>query len=141
VRDTSSETLRAFEAFAHAQGAMYRGGDRGAVRQRLAPDVIWHVPGENAIAGDHRGRDAVMAYFARRRALAGGSMAILAGERLVSGDVVVQFADGELERDGERLSWRTVGVYRFEGEQVAEAWLIPLESASFDAIWAALGRA
>ena len=63
-------------------------------------------------------------------------MAILPKERLVSGDTVVQFADGRLERDGEPLSWRTVGVYRFEGERVAEAWLIPLESAAFDAIWA-----
>ena len=126
-------TLRAFEAFARAQSAMYRGGDREAVRERLAPDVVWHVPGESAIAGDHRGRDAVMAYFDRRRTLAGGAMTILPGARLVSGDVVVQLADGELERDGERLRWRTAGVYRFDGEQVAEAWLVPLELAAFDA--------
>ena len=80
-------TLRAFEAFARAQSAMYRGGDRDAVRELLAPDVVWHVPGESAIAGDHRGRDAVMAYFDRRRALAGGAMSILPGARLVSDDV------------------------------------------------------
>ena len=83
---------------------MYRGGDREAVRERLAPDVVWHVPGESAIAGDHRGRDAVMDYFDRRRALAGGAMTILPGARLVSDDVVVQLADGELERDGERCA-------------------------------------
>jgi uncharacterized protein len=128
-------TLRAFEAFARAQGAMYRGGDRDAVRERLTPEVIWHVPGDNAIAGDHRGRDAVMAYFDRRRALAGGAMTILPSERLIRDDTVVQFADGQLERDGERLRWRTVGVYRFDGERVAEAWLVPLESAAFDHIW------
>jgi ketosteroid isomerase-like protein len=134
---SDSATLRAFETFARAQGAMYRGEGRDAVRELLAPDVIWHVPGDNAIAGDYRGRDAVMAYFDRRRELAGGAMAILPGERLVSGDVVAQFADGELERDGERRRWRTAGVYRFRGEQVAEAWLIPLESAAFDEIWRA----
>lgn len=137
---TESATLHAFEAFAQAQGAMYRGGDRGAVRERLAPDVIWHVPGRSAIAGDHRGRDAVMDYFDRRRALAGGAMTIVAGERLVTGDVVIQRADGEIERDGERLRWRTVGVYRLDGQCVAEAWLIPLELTAFDEIWTALGR-
>ena len=130
--------LRAFEAFSRRQSEMYRGGDAGAVRDLLAPDVVWHVPGESAIAGDHRGRDAVMAYFERRRALAGGAMTIVAGERLVSDDVVVQLADGQIERDGEQQRWRTAGVYRFDGDRVAEAWLVPFELAAFDAIWKAL---
>jgi ketosteroid isomerase-like protein len=132
-----SETLLAFEAFARRQSAMYRGADLSGVRELLAPDVVWHVPGESAIAGDHRGRDAVLKYFERRRALAGGAMTIVPGERLVSGDVVVQLADGEI--DGTALRWRTVGVYRMDGEQVAEAWLIPVELAAFDEIWKPLG--
>jgi ketosteroid isomerase-like protein len=140
VSADESVTLRAFEAFARAQRAMYVGGDPRAVREWLAPDVIWHVPGRSAIAGEHRGRDAVLDYFDRRRAIAGGTMAIVPGERLVSGDVVIQLADGQVERDGEWLSWRTAGVYRMDGERVAEAWLIPLESAAFDEIWTALGR-
>lgn len=131
-----SDTLRAFETFARHQSAMYRGGDPEAVRECLAENVIWHVPGTSAIAGDHRGRDAVMAYFDLRRALAGGAMTILPREQLVSGDVVIQLADGELERDGERLRWRTAGVYRMAGDRVAEAWLVPLELDAFDAIWA-----
>ena len=81
---------------------MYRGGDAEAVRERLAPDVVWHVPGTSPIAGDHRGRDAVMAYFERRRALAGGAMTIVPGERLVSGDTVIQLADGLIERAANR---------------------------------------
>jgi ketosteroid isomerase-like protein len=140
VSAAKSATLQAFEAFARAQSAMYRGGDRSDVRELLTPDVIWHVPGDSPIAGDYRGRDAVMDYFDRRRAIAGGAMAIVSGERLVSDDVVVQLADGQVERDGKRLSWRTAGVYRMDGEHVAEAWLVPLESAAFDAIWTALGR-
>jgi ketosteroid isomerase-like protein len=121
----------AFEEFARRQSAMYRGGDADAVRELLAPDVVWHVPGASPIAGDHRGRDAVMAYFERRRALAGGAMTIVPGEQLVSGDTVIQRADGMI---GE-LRWRTVGIYRFDGDQVAEAWLVPLELDAFDAIW------
>ena len=88
VSALESATLRAFEAFARAQRAMYLGVDPRAVREWLTPEVIWHVPGQSAIAGDHRGRDAVMDYFDRRRAIAGGTMTIVPGERLVSGDVV-----------------------------------------------------
>ena len=53
---------------------------------------------------------------------------------------MVQLADGEIERDAERLRWRTAGVYRLDGERVAEAWLVPLELDGFDAVWTALGR-
>lgn len=114
---------------------MYAGGGLDAVRELLSPDVVWHVPGGSAIAGDHRGRDAVMAYFERRRALAGGRMVIEERRQIADGDTVVQLADGSMELGGETLRWRTAGVYRFDGEQVAEAWLVPLELDAFDAIW------
>jgi ketosteroid isomerase-like protein len=138
--DAESVTRCAFAAFAQAQGTMYAGADGGMVREMLTADVIWHVPGTSAIAGEHRGRDAVMTYFLRRRELARGAMQIVAGEQLVRGDTVIQFADGNLELDGERLDWRTAGVYRFEGERVAEAWLVPLELDAFDAVWTSLGE-
>jgi len=56
---------------------MYGGGDVDAVRALLAEDVVWHVPGKSAIAGEHRGREAVVRYFLRRRAIAGGAIAII----------------------------------------------------------------
>jgi len=121
--------------FFRAQRDMYAGGGLDAVRELLSPDVVWHVPGGSAIAGDHRGRDAGMAYFERRRALAGGRMVIEERRQIADGDTVVQLADGSMELGGETLRWRTAGVYRFDGDQVAEAWLVPLELDAFDAIW------
>ena len=46
-----------------AQGAFYAGGPHGPLRDVLAGDVEWHVPGRNAIAGDYHGIDAVLAYL------------------------------------------------------------------------------
>jgi uncharacterized protein len=131
---------RAYETFASRQRAMYAGGDAEAVRELLAPDVVWHVPGMSAIAGDHRGRDAVMRYFALRRELAGGRMMIVEHAELAHGDTVVRLADGEVELDGEPVRWRTAGVYRMRDALVAEAWLVPLELAAFDEIWHRLER-
>ena len=126
-------TLRAFEAFARApdRDVPRRRSRRGA-RAAGAGRRVARARARSAIAGDHRGRDAVMAYFDRRRD-ARGRRAVDPPRRgrLVSDDVVVQLADGELKRDGERRRWRTAGVYRFEGEQVAEAWLVPLDLAAF----------
>jgi ketosteroid isomerase-like protein len=131
---------RAYDTFASRQRAMYEGGPAEPVRELLATDVVWHVPGTSAIAGDHRGREAVMRHFERRRRLAGGRMTIVEHAQLARGDTVVRLADGEVELDGERLRWRTAGVYRMAGAKVAEAWLVPLDLAAFEEIWHRLAQ-
>jgi ketosteroid isomerase-like protein len=137
---SADASRRAYETFASRQRAMYAGGDTEAVRELLAADVVWHVPGTSAIAGDHRGRDAVMRYFALRRELASGRMMIAEHAELAHGDTVIRLADGEVELDGELLRWRTAGVYRMRDALVAEAWLVPLELAAFEEIWHRLER-
>jgi len=119
-----------------AQAAFYAGEDSTAVRSVLTDDVAWHVPGHNAIAGDYRGIDAVLAYFTRRRDLADKSFRmhprdILAG----SGDTVAALTEGTATIDGVEHAWSTVGLYRIAGDRVAECWLLPLDAALFDAIW------
>lgn len=114
---------------------MYAGGDVGAVAELLAEEVVWHVPGTSPIAGDHRGRRAVIAYFERRRALADHTFVMHPKGVLEDGDAVVQLVDGEATIGGERRTWSTAGVYRIEDGLVAEVWLVPLDLAAFDAIW------
>jgi uncharacterized protein len=60
--------------FHRRQGAFYVGGSLEPLVELLAQDIRWHVPGTSPIAGDHKGRDAVLAYFERRRAIARGTM-------------------------------------------------------------------
>ena len=129
------------ERFLALQRAMYAGGDAAPLADLLAEDVVWHVPGTSPIAGEHRGRDAVLAYFRSRRALAGGSMTITKHGELAGEDVLVQLADGSATVGGREVAWRTAGVYRVAGGRIAEAWLVPLELAAFDAAWAQLAAA
>jgi ketosteroid isomerase-like protein len=119
-----------------AQGAFYAGQDESAIRNVLTEDIAWHVPGANAIAGDYRGIDEVLAYFARRRDLAQRTFRmhprdVLAGD----GDHVAVLTDGTATIDGVEHAWSTVGLYRLDGERIAECWLLPLDAAAFDAIW------
>ncbi len=114
---------------------MYAGGDVEPVAELLAPDVVWHVPGTSPIAGDHRGRDAVIAYFERRRALADNTFVMRPKGVLEDGDAVVQLVDGEAVVGGERRTWSTAGVYRIADGVVAEVWLVPLSLEAFEAVW------
>ena len=118
------------------QGEMYAGGPVDAVVELLADDIVWHVPGDSPIAGDHRGIPRVIEYFERRRRLASATMRMHPGELIADGEAVVQLVDGSAELGGKTVEWRTAGVYRVE-ELVREVWLVPLDLALFDRIWSA----
>jgi hypothetical protein len=119
------------------QGDFYAGGAAEPLRAILAPDIGWHVPGDNAIAGDYLGIGEVLAYFARRRDLATGSFRMHPGELLIGdGDHVASLTDGTATIGGTEHHWSTVGLYRFRDDDLlAECWLLPLDSRAFDAIW------
>jgi hypothetical protein len=134
-RAQASELL---EALHTALAACYAGGSAGLVRQYLTEDVTWHVPGNNAIAGDHEGVEGVLDYFARRRDLVDGSLRLHPGEVLVGDNHVAVLTDATAVIAGTGRRWSTVGLYRIEGTRVAECWLLPLDPAAFDAIWNAV---
>jgi uncharacterized protein len=119
------------------QGAMYAGGSVDSVVELLANDIVWHVPGKNPIAGDHRGVAQVTDYFKRRRQLADSTMRMRPGEVIVEGEAVAQFVEGSAVIDRNRVSWKTMGIYRVDVERllIAEVWLVPLNGDMFDRIW------
>jgi uncharacterized protein len=120
-----------------AQGEFYAGGAEAPLRALLDPAVEWHVPGRNAIAGDHRGIEAVMAYFARRRDHAARTFRMHPGDVLVGeGDRVAVLTDGTARIAGREERWSTVGLYRFADGEIAGCWLLPLDPVAFDRIWA-----
>ena len=120
-----------------AQGDFYAGGDDAPLRALLHPEIEWHVPGRNAIAGDYRGVEAVMAYFARRRDHAARSFRMHPGDVLVGeGDRAAVLTDGAATIGGREERWSTVGLYRLAGDRIAACWLLPLAPAAFDRIWA-----
>ena len=103
----------------------------------LAPDIAWHVPGRNAIAGDYRGGDEVLAYFRRRRDLADRSFVVTPRGTLADATRVVHFADGEAVLGGQTRRWRTVGIFEVAGSRISECWLVPFDQHAFDDVWAA----
>ena len=120
-----------------AQGEFYAGGSGERLRELLTDDIVWTVPGRNAIAGRYEGIEQVMAYFERRRELASRSFQmhtreILAGE----GDHVAALTDGRATLGGVERRWSTVGLYRVRDGRIAACWLLPLDAEEFDRIWA-----
>jgi len=116
---------------------MYAGGSIDPVVELLTNDIVWHVPGKSPIAGDHRGVAQVTDYFKRRRQLADSTMRMRPGEAMVADEAVAQFVEGSAVIDRNRVSWKTMGIYRVDPERllVDEVWLVPLNGDLFDRIW------
>jgi ketosteroid isomerase-like protein len=120
-----------------AQNHFYGGGDSAGLREVLSPDVTWTIPGSNAIAGTYRGLDAVLDYFTRRRAIANSTFRLHRRDVLVgAGSAIAALTDGTAIIAGQRRDWSTVGLYEVHDGLVAACWLLPLDAAQFDAIWA-----
>jgi ketosteroid isomerase-like protein len=59
----------AFDAFAK--------GDVDTLRESMAQDAVWHVPGRNQLSGEHRGVDAILGFFAKTMELSGGTFRVI----------------------------------------------------------------
>jgi uncharacterized protein len=135
-RDAAVDLLDRLHA---AQNDFYGGhGSTAALERLLAPEIVWHVPGDNRIAGTYRGLAEVLAYFERRRDLAGRTFQMRRRDVLVGeGDRIAALTDGVATIRGVERSWSTVGLYDVAGERIAASWLLALDQAGFDAIWSA----
>lgn len=119
-----------------AQGAFYAGDRHPPLEELLTDDVVWHVPGENSIAGTYEGISEVIRYFSRRRELAGRTFRLHPGDVLVGqGSVVAALTDGTALIGGKEQRWSTIGLYRFRETLISECRLVPLDAAEFDRIW------
>lgn len=119
-----------------AQEAFYAGGDRLPLSGLLTDDVVWHVPGNNSIAGTYRGIDDVVGYFTARRELAARTFRLHPGDVLVGdGALVAALTEGTALIGGEEHRWSTIGLYRFRDGLISECRLVPFDLAEFDRIW------
>lgn len=119
------------------QNRFYAGGDQEPVRAMLTPDVVWHVPGHSAIAGEQRGRDQVLRYFAERRTLTNATFRIDVRGVLADDQRTVILATGALEHGGETFTWGTIAIFRIAEGKIAECWVVPHDQNAYDAIWSA----
>jgi 2'-5' RNA ligase len=125
--------VRRFHAM---QARVYAGEVAAAVlREVLSDDVVWHVPGTSAIAGEHRGVEAVLDYLDQRRHMTDSTFRVTVhGVAMIAGRVV-QLAGGRASREGREVRWETVGVFRVVDGRIAECWLVPFDQGAFDEIW------
>jgi hypothetical protein len=132
----AADPVSVVRRFYDLQSRVYAGSaSADSLREVLASEVVWHVPGTSPIAGEHRGVDAVLSYMETRRRITDSTFRVTVhGTAMIAGRVV-QLAGGSALREGREVSWETVGVFRVVEGRIAECWLVPFDQALFDEIW------
>jgi uncharacterized protein len=97
-------------------------GDLAALRELMTEDIVWHVPGHSALAGDYSGIEAVLAFFGRIMESTGGSfraepLTLLADEHYGAAPVKITAHRGD-----RHLDVMNVQASRLVDGRVAEFW-------------------
>ena len=118
---------KGYEAFAS--------GDIAAITDLFAEDMVWHVPGNNLISGEHKGRDAVFAVFAKTMELTGGTFKIDLHDIVTNDEHTVSLSRASASRQGKQLDLRGVDIYHIRNGKVTEWWSFTDDQRLDDEFW------
>ena len=118
---------KGYEAFAR--------GDIAALTDMFAQDMVWHVPGTNLISGEHKGRDAVFAVFAKTMELTGGTFKIDLHDIVANDEHTVSLTRAAASRQGKQLDLRGVDIYHIRNGKVTEWWSFVEDQRLDDEFW------
>ena len=111
-------------------------GDFDAAFGMFSEDIVFRIPGSSDWAGEHRGRDAAMAYIDHARAI-GTGVSVRVIDQLVSDERFCLLVEERFHRDGaEDVVIRRANVYRVRGDEIAEVWIFEADQAEVDALLA-----
>ena len=117
---------RAFAAF---------GRDALVVARTLADDVVWRVPGANAMCGEYTGRDATLQFLRQTLVLTGGTYRTELQYVVADDERAVAVYRARGEREGRTLDIEQALFCVIRDGQIAEVTAVPLDFPAFDAFW------
>ena len=110
----------------------FRARDLAAIEALVDEDVVWHVPGNHARAGDIRGRDALVAWLA---GLAELGFWLREHDVFGSDEHVCALSYMGARRPGVEAETRVVSIFHFRDGLQTERWFYPDDREAWDRIF------
>jgi ketosteroid isomerase-like protein len=98
-------------------------------------DVVWHIPGNNRLTGDHVGLEAVRGLFAELAAKTDGAFCMTYEDVLATESHALVATASSANVGGETLSYRVFDVFRLDGGRIKEIWTFTFPQESSDRVW------
>lgn len=110
----------------------FRSRDLSAIAALVDEDVVWHVPGNHAWAGEIRGRTALIAWLGNL-----GHLGFWLEEHDVLGsdEHVCALSVMGAKRTGVDVVTRVVSVFHFRDGRQLERWFLPEDPTAWDRIF------
>lgn len=110
----------------------FRANDLTAVASLISEDVVWHVPGSHSMAGEIRGRDALIAWLGQlpSRGFWLRELEVFGNDRQVCAISVMGAS-----REGFDVSTRVVSVITYDAGKQTERWMYPDDPEGWAAIF------
>jgi uncharacterized protein (TIGR02246 family) len=119
-----------------AYASAWNHGDTERAWSYFADDVVMRLPGRGALAGEHRGREAVLAAIRALLARTTDSYAeVHVIDRLASNDRVALVLREIATRGDKRLEHRRVSVYRVANGQIVDIDIYEANQYEVDAFF------
>jgi uncharacterized protein len=115
-------------------------GDMVWLNEHLHENIVWHEPGSNALSGEYKGRDAVLAHFANQLKWFIPEYEI--HDAVANDDHAIVLASVRTRRhdNKETLEGRYVHVFHVDSkEQALESWIFNEDQPAFDAFLTGIG--
>jgi ketosteroid isomerase-like protein len=110
-------------------------GDMQTLREVFAPDIVWHSPGRSQLAGDYRGVDAVLGFFARTMELSGGTFRVDVHDVVANDEHAVGLNSVTAEREGRTLRDQNTLVFHVRDGSASEVWQFWADQYAADAFF------
>ncbi len=107
-------------------------GDVEALREIMAPDIIWHEPGRSPLAGDHKGPDGVLDFFAQLKERSGGTFEAEIVDTVADADRVVVFQRERAERSADRIDLLAAVDFEIHYGKITEVSVYHADTCRFD---------
>lgn len=111
-------------------------GDMNTLKQLIAEDAVWHVPGRSQLAGDYRGHDQIFGFFGKLMELTAGTFKVAVHDILATDDHVVNLDRLTATRGDKKLDLDLILVVHPKDGKIAEAWDRFSDQYAWDDFWA-----
>jgi ketosteroid isomerase-like protein len=111
-------------------------GDVPGLIDLFAEDIVWHFPGTSKLAGDHVGRDAVLAALGAYGEASNGTLQANPVDVMASDDHVTGWGNDTAAANGRTLDINSVVIFTMKDGKVTEALHIVDDVAALDAFLA-----
>jgi uncharacterized protein len=108
----------------HGYDAFAR-GDLEALREFMAPDVVWHEPGRGPLAGDHKRPEGLLALLGDLRARSGGTFTI----------EIVEIQEETARRGDRTLDMASAVEFEIHQGKITEVSVYHSDTYHFDEFW------